>query len=150
MTAVRADRCGQRGLSVVELGLAMPLLMLVMLGTVDLGRSMAAALRVTGAATAGAQYGARTAETTRDVDGMVKAAQDSGFDLGTAIESTARSFCECPGDVPDDCLNSNCPDDYAPELYVEVRATTTFQPMFPWPGIPASIPITRTVVKRVQ
>ena len=105
---------------------------------------------VTGAATAGAQYGARTMETTRDADGMVAAAKASGRDLGTDIESTARSFCECPGNVPDDCLNSQCPDDYAPELYVEVQASTTFRPMFPWPGIPSSIPIRRTVVKRVQ
>lgn len=147
-SGARLDGNSQRGLSIVELGLAMPLMMVVMLGTVDLGRGMVAALCVTGAATAGAQYGARTTGATTDVLGMAAAAKASA--PGSAIDATARSFCECPGNVPDDCLNSNCPDDYSPELYVEVTASTTFQTMFPWPGIPAVLPIRRTVVKRVQ
>ena len=142
LAAVADPSKAEQGASSVELALLMPFLMLVLLGTVDLGRSMYAALCVTNAATAGAQYGAQNNGKTSDYAGMNAAAMSAGRDLGSALVTTARRYCECPGNVSVNCLTGTCNSGYgAPQVYVAVDASTTFQTLFRYPGIPASISV---------
>jgi len=61
------SRGEQRGQSMVELALLAPLLLMITLGTLDLGRMMYGYVAVSSAAQAGAEFAARTGTTDRDL-----------------------------------------------------------------------------------
>ena len=141
----------ESGVAAVEMALMTPILLLVLLGTIDFGRNMYSALAVSQAAGAGAAYGAQSNGTTSDYSGMEAAATAAGRDLGSGISATATRYCKCPGNIVVDCITGNCASGYgAPQVYVQVVATATFQTLFTYPGIPSTIPISRTAIKRAQ
>lgn len=58
-TTVAGHR-SERGAALVELAVALPLLLVIMVGTIDFGRAFRTAMIVTNAARAGAQLARRT------------------------------------------------------------------------------------------
>jgi hypothetical protein len=60
----------QRGGAVAELAVTMPFVFLLMIGAVDFGRMWTVSTRLSDAAYAGAAYGAQTAETAKDTQGI--------------------------------------------------------------------------------
>jgi Flp pilus assembly protein TadG len=69
-------RRSQGGQAMVELAVAIPLLMIVIVGAVDFGTACYISIEVTNAARAGAQYGAQNAITLTDIPGMELAAKN--------------------------------------------------------------------------
>jgi len=60
----------QRGGAVAELAVTMPFVFVLMIGAVDFGRMWTVSTRLADAAYAGASYGAQTAQTAKDTEGI--------------------------------------------------------------------------------
>lgn len=87
-------RCRTRGQSLVELALGLPLLTLVMLGTIDLGRVFFDYINLRGASAEGATYAARN---PTDTSGIVTAVTDSGVPSSTSVTVNMSGSCTTPG-----------------------------------------------------
>lgn len=85
----------ERGSALVELAVSLPLLVLLLVGTVDFARVFYTAIELTNAARAGAQYGAAS---------LANSAQD------TAMETTATSSVNISGVSADASRLCQCAD----------------------------------------
>jgi len=130
----------------------MPLVVVLGLGTFDYGRATFEAAAMSGAAHAGAQYGAQNTATARDSSGMRAAVLDElGTDLdGETITTSVKRFCECPDGAEIDCDTGRCAASAAPYIYVRVQVDRDFSTLFPYPGLPSSIVLSRTAEMRAR
>jgi Flp pilus assembly protein TadG len=128
---------GGRGQSLVELALIAPVLIVLMLGVIDFGRVYFAHVAVTNAAQNGAAYAAQNAINAADTVGIKAAATgDTGQLLHTSGTNPA--------------VTVTTGNDAQGRLYAEVKVHYTFTTIFPWPGLPNSFSVDRTVRARVQ
>src|SRR5689334_12276853 len=65
-TGAAPRRNGERGQALLEFALALPFMMLLAVGVVDLGRAVYYTVAVNNAATAGAEFGSQTEITAAD------------------------------------------------------------------------------------
>ena len=136
----------EAGAALIEMGLAFPLLMLVLIGTADFGRIFHTYVTVANAARTGAEYGSASAPKTADATGIRQAALNDAQDL-TGVTVTSQRICQCSGGSQVDCATTSC----SPlRYYVSVTATKTFQTLIPYPGIPASTDVTAVAKMRAQ
>ena len=127
----------KRGQSLVEFGLLLPVLILLVLGTIDFGRVYFAYVSVTNSARTGADYAARNCAVSCDEDGIRNAVvADTSDLLNLSPTNPAVSVTTVGWFGPD-------------HRRVDVTVTYTFNMLFPWPGIPESIDVVRTVTARV-
>jgi Flp pilus assembly protein TadG len=98
------------GQGIVEFALALPFLMLIMLGTIDLGRMFFDYIDMRSAVVDGAQYGARNPTNT---SGIVTATKETGVPANTVVTSATSGSCTTAGGTGN----------------VTVTATSVFQPM---------------------
>lgn len=146
----QADR-GTAGSASVELALIVPILVLLMLGLLDLGRVFYAAITVTSAARAGVGYGSMTPVHSTNQPMMIAAAQADARDVSGFTFAASRS-CECytVNPVAVACNASGCPDGSQVRIYVEVTVSGSFTPTVAYPGLPSSIALTRVARMRAQ
>lgn len=133
------------GSSIVEVALLMPVLLLILVGAVDLGRAYFMAIEVASAAHAGALYGV---QNPTDVSGMESAAQLNASDVPSLV-TTATYGCECSdGSLPSaSCTTApSCPFNVV--NFVQISTTATYTPLIEWPGIPSSLVLTGTAFMR--
>lgn len=152
---LRAGLRSDSGDTLVELALLLPILTLLLVGTVDLGRLAYMSIEVANAARAGVQYGQQNASTWSNVSGMETAATNDAPDLVGAssgnLTAVATYWCQCSdgtGVVPS-CSPSptSCPSTHRVN-YVEVVTTATYKAWFPCPGIPSTTTLTSQAVMR--
>jgi Flp pilus assembly protein TadG len=98
------------GQGIVEFALALPIFMMIMLGTIDLGRMFFDYIDLRGAVVDGAQYAARNPTNT---GGIVTATTETGVPANTIVSSSTSGSCTTAGGTGD----------------VTVTATSVFQPM---------------------
>lgn len=128
---------GKRGQSLVEFGLMLPILVLLVLGSIDFGRVFFAYVSVTNGARNGADYAASHCSPTCDEDGIRNAVvADTSDLLNTSSSNPAVSVTTDGWMGPD-------------HRRVDVTVTYTFSTIFSWPGIPDSINVARTVTARI-
>jgi Flp pilus assembly protein TadG len=138
---------GDAGQSLAEMAMLLPLLLLMLLGVIDLGRLAYIAIQVTGAARAGVMYGAQSQATARDSAGMQAAAQnDSDVSLATV---TGVRTCRCSGGTVDIPRNASCGTGQRMITYVTVTAAADYAPLIPYPGVPGAVRVTRAASMRV-
>ncbi len=126
----------KRGQSLVEFGLLLPILVLLVLGAIDFGRVYFAYVSVTNGARNGADYAASHCSLSCDEDGIRNAVvADTSDLLNTSSTNPAISV-----------LNDL---DSQGRLQTHVTVNYTFSTLFPWPGIPDSIDVARTVTARI-
>ena len=150
-------RC--RGSATIEFALALPLLVLMCLGTADFGRLFFSGVTLANAAAAGAFFGAQSNINSGDSAGMQQLASDDARDL-SGVTAVSSRFCDCPDAPADgpaspnavDCIIAACPvDNYGlPRLFVRTRVHQTFRLLAPVPGIPGSTVVGRDAYVRVQ
>ena len=130
-------RCrGDRGQSLLEFALAMPFLMILMLGVVDFGRVYFAYVSVTNGARTGADFAADSPTAAADIDGIRSAALAETLELlNTSSENPQVSV--------------QTGTDSQGHLFADVTMQYTFTTIFPWPGLPSSMDVVRTVRSRV-
>ncbi len=133
---LNARRRNDRGQALVELALIAPVLIILMLGVIDYGRVYFAYVSVTNGARIGADYASGSATRAADTAG-IKAA---------ALGDTTDLLDQSPTNPEVTVVTAN---DSQGQLYADVTMTYTFSTLFPWPGLPTSIDIERTVRSRV-
>ncbi len=138
---------GDRGASLVELALVLPLLMLLLMGAVDFGRAFYLAMEISGAAQAGAEYGT---QNPTDTTGMSAAAQYDAPDVPNLVVAAPTYGCECASGTgfSASCANTpSCPSSNI--VYrVTVSVSATYSPWFPWPKLPSSISLSSSATMR--
>ena len=130
----------------------MPLVVVLGLGTFDYGRATFEATALSDAAHAGAQYGAQNTATARDSSGIRSAVLDelgSDFDP-EVISTTVVRFCMCPDGTAIDCDTGSCATNAALYTYVRVQVDLEFTTLFPYPGVPSSVTLSRTAEMRAR
>ena len=120
----------------MEFALLLPLLVLIVLGTVDFGRAFFAYVSVTNAARNGADFASIGEDASADLVGIRQAVADELEDLSNITVSNPTVSV----------LNDL---DSQGRLQTHVTVDYTFSPLFPWPGIPEAISVARTVTARV-
>jgi Flp pilus assembly protein TadG len=147
----------EAGSALVELAVALPLLALILVATIDFARIFYTSIELTNAARAGAQYGTQTVGLSTDGAGMSSAAL-AGSNLTAVTVITGRT-CGC---APDDGTGQPWPAATGTgippctvcatgHLVISVTVTTVkgFSMIAPFPGIPNSISISRAATLRV-
>ena len=146
----RTKRGGKKGSAFVELALFTPVLLLMLVGAIDFARVFNASVTLDNAAEVGVIFGSRSVSASSNISGMQTAATNDGKDL-TGITAVATKYCACGATgAVQTCEATGCSVANPAHRYVKVQATYTFHPLFPIPGIPSSVPMTRTAVMRVQ
>jgi Flp pilus assembly protein TadG len=100
-----------RGLSYVELALALPALALILVVAVDFGRLFYTYLEVINAARAGAQYGANSVITAADASGMTAAAKQDGVNVPNLTVNVSQCTCGTPTATIVACSSDFCKND---------------------------------------
>jgi len=148
----RASARSQRGASVIEMIFLMTFFSLLLIGVIDIGRALYVVIEVADASRAAAMYGYQTSATAQDSAGITNAAKSDaptssspGVDLGSIAMNTVTSYgCMCSNGTGQILHCSSKPACTAPVQqvnYVIVTTSATYTPLFPWPGVPTSIPI---------
>lgn len=138
----------ERGAVAVELAIALVFLFLLAFGIVDFGRIFYWGITLDGAARAGVAYGMQNNGKAGDTAAIELAAKTEATDIGEITVSSDR-LCKCPDGGTLACSLA-CPNSAVPEVYVQVTASATFNTYANYPGIPNSIPLSRTALFRVQ
>ncbi len=135
---LRATR-SEDGSSLLELALVLPFLLLLLLGVVDFSRGYYLGLEVSAAAHAAALYGS---QHDTDITGMQNAALADASDVPnfTSSSVTASYGCECSDGSSASASCSVVPTCATNVVdYVQVATSATYNVLFPWPGVPASL-----------
>jgi Flp pilus assembly protein TadG len=141
----------ETGAVLVELALVLPFLIILMLGATDFGRVFFAAVELSNAVTAGAEYGSRVKSMATNVAGIKSVVTSDAADLsGVTFPSDPTSYCTCPGSGTHIACTTTCTGYGKPKEYVSVTANYTWTALVPWPGIPNTVALSRTVVMRAQ
>jgi hypothetical protein len=141
--------CGSNGQSLVEFALVVPLLLLLVLGAVEIGRAAYYAIAVVNAARSGVQYGARNSVTAGDNVGIQQAAVNDFPMLSLDNVTIDTSYCECPnGNVAPNCVQTDCQDNrFIP--YLKVNTQMQIMPLVGFPGLPPSFSFTGAAIMRI-
>lgn len=148
----------ESGASLVELVVAIPVLIAIVVGTIDFSRVFYTAIEVTSAARAGAQYGIINSGHTTDTTGMQDAAIAAAPDLGlNAAAISPGRVCECVGNADvssrstaGSCSGSDCTGSTHLVISVTVTTLKAFTMIAAYPGIPRTLTITRAATMRYQ
>jgi Flp pilus assembly protein TadG len=150
----------QSGQSLVELALLTPLLLLLLIGTVEMGRYAYISILVANAARAGAAYGAQSLRQSVDLTDIQTAAdndfQNNGL-ITSSLTVTSSTSCGCDSGGTIASAGCNNPPNVTAGMctaghwvvMVSVTASGTFTSLFKYPGIPQSLAMTHTATMRV-
>ena len=147
----------QSGQSMIEFAFVLPILLLLLLGGIELGRYAYLGILIGNAAHAGAFYGAQSHPQSVDTLGITTSAnndfQNNGQNVSTlTVTSLASCGCDNGGTVTSAaCTGTGAGTCAAGHwvVMVTVTASGTFAALFNYPGIPASISVSRTSTMRV-
>jgi Flp pilus assembly protein TadG len=143
----------QRGAALVEFALLTPLLMLILIGLIEIGRFTYFAILVGNAAHAGAAYGAQDLKTAGDATGIQNAVLNDGQNVsGLAASPAPTTLIVCwNGTTTQSAVNDACTTaGYHPVEYVQASATGRFSTIVKWQGLPQSMNLTRQASIRVE
>ena len=136
----------ERGQSLVELAFVLPVLLLLLVGIIEIGRFAYYSILVANAARAGAQYGAQSLAAAADTTGISNAGTNDapGITAPNTLTVTSTQSCGCSttslgtcGTTPTGCAAGRW------LVYVQVTATGSFNSLFSYPGLPKTFAVTR-------
>jgi Flp pilus assembly protein TadG len=131
---------GDDGTALAEIAVILPMLVLLLVGLVEVGRYGNYAILVGNAARAGVQYGAQNLVTAADITGMQNTALNDAQSI-SGLTATASNYCECADGTASTCLGTDCATSHR-IVYVQVLTTGTVPSLTNYPGLPA---ILRTI-----
>ena len=129
---MRQTRCegnvfmGKKGSALTEGALVLPVLILLCLAMIDLGRVFVDAITLSDAAAAGAFYGAQDPLRAADSSDVESRAVANGDKLN-GFSATAQTYCACPDGSPVDCRTGSCGAYGHPRMYSKVTGSSTFE-----------------------
>jgi hypothetical protein len=142
----------ERGQSLVELAFVLPLLLLLLVGIIEIGRFAYYSILVANAARAGAQYGAQSLATAADITGISTAGTNDapGITAPNSLTVSSTQRCGCSSTTLGACgALALCLPPNHPLVYVQVTAVGTFHSLFQYPGVPRSLVVTSVEQMRV-
>lgn len=159
-TAQNRFSISQRGVALVEFAIALPLLIMLLIGLIEYGRYAFFAIEIGNAAHAGAQYGSQTSYSGADFTGMKNAAIQDGQNTIAPLSLAsvgAQDVCTCwtgSAEVPSPPSGAVCGQPCAAGrqiTYAQVTVTGVISPLFNYGalGLPSSWTVTRTATIRV-
>ena len=131
----------ERGATVIEMGLLLPVLATVVVGVADVSRAYSQKLLLEQAAYRAVekvqQY--QSSQSTYDTlkTDVVAAATSAGFTDVTASSVTVDYWLECSGARQSD-YNTSCSTAPATARWISVDVTHNFMPMFAWRKFPGA------------
>jgi Flp pilus assembly protein TadG len=136
----------------------LPFLILLLLGVIEIGRYAYIGILVGNAARAGAAYGTQSLVKSVDTVGITTAADNDFQNNGQSVAkltvtSSVSCGCDSGGTITTAACNGVGAGTCAAGQWavtLTVTASGTFNSLFNYPGIPASISITRVSVMRVN
>jgi len=140
-------REGQSGQALVELAVTMPILLLILVGAIEMGRVAYTSIEVSNAALAGVQYGAQTAATAGDTTGIQTAAQNDAQNV-TLGTTTVSSSCICSDGSASTCVSTDCSGSHI-ETILKVQTQAAFNPGFHLPGLATSYTLHGQAIQKV-
>lgn len=145
----------ESGQSLLEVALLMPLLSLIFLGIVDMGRYAYQAIALGNAARAAVAYGAQSPLLASDPIGGTEAAACNDYagssSCGLSLSSAYVCQCDNAGTMSSITCSptSTCTTTDQEVVSLSVTVTSTFNSIFTFPGIPSSLTITKTAIMRI-
>src|SRR5947207_6900443 len=152
----RRQRKSQAGQALVELAFMAPILVLLLIGVIEIGRYAYISILVGNAARAGAAYGSRSIPNSGDGTGISNAANNDFLSNGmTGLTTTATTTCGCDigGTISSD-TQGNCNPSSPPAcsghwvVRLHVTSTGQFDGLFKFVGA-SNHTITETAHLRV-
>jgi Flp pilus assembly protein TadG len=142
------NRGESHGQGSVELALALPLMVAMLMVLVEAGHICLISVSLGSAARAGVQYGAQSLTTVKDSTGMISAAKADAPNLAS-MTVTATYHCVCSNGGASTCLSSDCSTSHR-LTYVTVSTSAQYTPWFNWPGVPATTTLTSQATMRAN
>jgi hypothetical protein len=124
--AARVKQLGRRGVAAMELALVMPLLLLTLVFTIDLGGALEQSIRLENAARNGAQYALSYPTDTAGIRDQVLQSLPGWTDVQIA---TPELRCICPGNTAVNCTNENLCDPNFTEQYITISVFRPHRPI---------------------
>lgn len=129
----------ENGNAMVEFALIVPVLLIMLIGLVDVGRVIDANARLNNGVTAALRYALADAYAESNI--TAAALNGSGYDAGEANVSYTL-FCQCPDGTPLTC-SSQCDQGYK-RIFVQVDMDRTVTTLFSYPAVGESFPVSRS------
>jgi Flp pilus assembly protein TadG len=159
LTNVRASNClsrfiaasgdGVRGMAAIEFSIVAPLLVLMLVGTVDAGSAIYRKMQVQTAVHAGAQYAMVNGFNSTGITTAITSASNSS---SVSPSPAPQQFCGCPSmsGIATISCSSTCTGGTTPGSYVTVSAQSTYTTLFRYPLISDQLSLQVQTTVRVQ
>lgn len=138
-----------RGSAAVEAAVLLPLLILLMLGIIDLGRFSYAMISVATAARNGAVYGSKSAVNAIDKTGIAEAVRLEMVSVPGYSSSNPAIKSSRKTNANDDDSDVDAADGQT-DYSVKVKVSFDFNTLIPYPALPSTMTIARKVHMRVE
>jgi Flp pilus assembly protein TadG len=118
----KTGKCASAGSAAIEVGLMMPVLLVLLAGLVEVGFAVREAMQVQAAAEAGAGYAIKNGWDSAAISNAVANATGA---TGISASPAPVQFCGCPGagSVTAVLCTVKCTGGTAPGVYVQVNAS---------------------------
>jgi Flp pilus assembly protein TadG len=150
----------QSGQSLLEVALMLPFLLLLLIGVIEMGRYAYISILIGNAARAGAAYGVQSNAQSVDTLGIKNAAVNDFMGNGQGSTLTVTSSVTCGCDSSGTVTTAGCSSITNPTagtcaaghwvVILTVTASSTFNSLFSYPGIPSSMAMSRSSTMRVN
>ncbi len=137
------------GAGAVEFALVSPFLVIIVVGTLDLGFGFFRKMQVENAAQAGAQYAAIKGFDETQIKTIITGATRYS---AITMPEPPKSVCGCATNTGVnivECL-STCADGVLPGMYAQISARGTYKTILPYPMIPDQFTFTAQTIVRIQ
>jgi Flp pilus assembly protein TadG len=140
------------GQAFVELALVLPIFILLLVGTAELGRLAYASIEVSNAARAGVAYGAQSHITASDITGIQLAATQDAPNITSMTPPVVTLSCSCSNGTAISCATAgtNCVSPARIIEYVQVSTAAPVNTVFHFPGIPDTVTLRGQAIMRVE
>lgn len=143
----------RRGAALTEFAVSLPVLVLLAVAGLDLGRLYIEAVALNNAPGVGSFYGAQSNILAGDTKGIEAAAKTDGKNY-SGITVTVTQYCECPGGTEiacEDAGTTDCGGGYGqPRAYVVTEATRTFNTLGSYPFLGDTFDLKKEAYMRVE
>lgn len=149
----------QRGVALIEFALVIPLLALILVGLIEIGRFAYFSIAVGNAAHAGAAFGAANFANAANTTGIHNAAfNDAQNNIANLTSAVGQTVCSCWNgatgtETPAPPTHATCGTACASGVnvtYVQVDTAGSFSPMFNYPMLPTRYSTSARAIMRVR
>jgi len=150
IAARRLKHLGDRGSVAIESALVVPVLLMLVAITLELGLGMYESMQVSNAVSAGTLYATKNGY---DVPGITTAVTGATGTPGITATPAPTRVCGCPGAsgiAVVACGPTLCPDGSPAGQYVRINASITHQKVLPSLGLPVPTTLTAQSIVRLQ